>query len=67
MKFILFVLVSVLIHLSFLLFAPNYFAVTKLRIFPIELVEPKQLYLQPFVKKVGEGGGEPPKPVPCRW
>jgi TonB family protein len=54
MKFILFVLVSVLIHLSFLLFVPNYFAVTKLRIFPIELVEPKQLYLQPFVKKVKE-------------
>lgn len=54
MKFILFVLVSVLIHLSFLLFVPNYFAVTKLRIFPIELVEPKQLYLQPFLKKVKE-------------
>ncbi len=54
MKFILFVLVSVFIHLSFLLFVPNYFAVTKLRIFPIELVEPKQLYLQSFVKKVKE-------------
>jgi len=54
MKLILFVLVSVLIHLSFLLFVPNYFAVTKLRIFPIELVEPKQLYLQPIVKKMKE-------------
>ena len=55
MKLSLFVLVSILIHFSFLLFVPNYFAVTKLRIFPIELVEPKQLYLEPFLKRLEEG------------
>jgi len=55
MKLFLFVLVSILIHLSLLLFVPNYFAVTKLRIFPIELVEPKQLYLEPFLKRIEEG------------
>ena len=57
MKLFLFLLVSLLIHLSFVLLVPNYFAVTKLRIFPIELVEPKQLYLEPFIKKVEEGEG----------
>jgi len=51
MKLVLFLLVSLLIHLSFLLFVPNYFAVTKLRIFPIELVEPKELYLERFLKR----------------
>lgn len=55
MKLFLFVLVSILIHLSLVLFVPNYFAVTKLRIFPIELVEPKQLYLEPFLKRIEEG------------
>jgi TonB family protein len=55
MKSFLFLLVSILIHLSLLLFVPNYFAVTKLRIFPIELVEPKQLYLEPFLKRIEEG------------
>ena len=55
MKLFLFVLLSILIHFSLLLFVPNYFAVTKLRIFPIELVEPKQLYLEPFLKRVEEG------------
>ena len=54
MKLVLFLLVSLLIHLSFLLFVPNYFAVTKLRIFPIELVEPKELYLEPFLKRIEE-------------
>ena len=57
MKLFLFVLVSLLIHLSLLLFVPNYFAVTKLRIFPIELVEPKQLYLEAFPRRVEEGEG----------
>jgi len=55
MKLFLFIVVSILIHFSLLLFVPNYFAVTKLRIFPIELVEPKQLYLEPFLKRI-EGG-----------
>jgi len=55
MKLFLFIVVSILIHFSLLLFVPNYFAVTKLRIFPIELVEPKQLYLEPFVKRIEEG------------
>ena len=60
MKLFLFIVVSILIHFSLLLFVPNYFAVTKLRIFPIELVEPKQLYLEPFLKRIegGEGRGE---------
>ncbi len=58
MKLGLFILVSVLIHLSLLLFVPNYFAVTKLRVFPIELVEPKQLYLKPFLKRIEEGEGQ---------
>jgi len=57
MKLSLFLLVSLLIHVSMVLFVPNYFAVTKLRIFPIELVEPKQLYLEPFPKRTEEGGG----------
>ncbi len=61
MKLFLFVLVSLLIHLSLLLFVPNYFAVTKLRIFPIELVEPKQLYLEPFLRRVEEGEGQKEK------
>jgi TonB family protein len=55
MKLFLFTVVSILIHFSLLLFVPNYFAVTKLRIFPIELVEPKQLYLEPFLKRIEEG------------
>ncbi len=55
MKLFLFLLVSILIHLSLLLLVPNYFAVTKLRIFPIELVEPKRLYLEPFLKRREEG------------
>jgi|GEM_PF-1094256 len=55
MKLFLFLLASLLIHLSFVILVPNYFAVTKLRIFPIELVEPKKLYLEPFIKKVEEG------------
>ena len=63
MKLFLFVLVSILIHFSLLLFVPNYFAVTKLRIFPIELVEPKQLYLEPFLKKVEEGQRQREKSV----
>jgi TonB family protein len=58
MKLLLFLLVSILIHLSLLLFVPNYFAVTKLRIFPLELVEPKQLYLEPFLKRVEGGKGQ---------
>ena len=57
MKLSLFLLVSSFIHASLLLFVPNYFAVTKMRIFPIELVEPKQLYLEPFPKRVNEGRG----------
>jgi TonB family protein len=61
MKLFLFLLVSLLIHVSFVLLVPNYFAVTKLRIFPIELVEPKQLYLEPFIKKVEEGEGQKEK------
>ncbi len=56
MKLSLFLMVSSLIHAS-LLFVPNYFAVTKMRIFPIELVEPKQLYLKPFPKRADEGRG----------
>ena len=63
MKLFLFVLVSILIHFSLLLFVPNYFAVTKLRIFPIELVEPKQLYLEPFLKRVEEGQRQGEKSV----
>lgn len=63
MKLSLFVLVSILIHFSFLLFVPNYFAVTKLRIFPIELVEPKQLYLEPFLKRLEEGEGQREKSI----
>jgi len=55
MKSFFFILVSLLIHFSLLLFVPNYFAVTKLRIFPIELVEPKQLYLKPFLRRMEEG------------
>ncbi len=55
MKLFLFIVLSILIHFSLLLFVPNYFAVTKLRIFPIELVEPKQLYLEPFLRRI-EGG-----------
>ncbi len=61
MKLFLFLLVSLLMHLSFVLLVPNYFAVTKLRFFPIELVEPKQLYLEPFIKKVEEGEGQKEK------
>jgi TonB family protein len=61
MKLSLFLLVSSLIHASLLLFVPNYFAVTKMRIFPIELVKPKQLYLEPFPKRVSEGGGQKEK------
>lgn len=57
MKLSLFLLLSLLVHASFVLFLPNYFAVTKMRIFPIELVEPKQLYLEPFPKRVDEGKG----------
>ncbi len=57
MKLSLFLLVSLFIHVSMVLFVPNYFAVTKLRIFPIELVEPKLLYLEPFSKRTEEGGG----------
>jgi len=63
MKLFLFLLVSVLIHLSLLLLMPNYFAVTKLSIFPIELVEPKQLYLEPFLKRVEEGEGQNEKVI----
>lgn len=63
MKLFLFILVSILIHLSLLLLMPNYFAVTKLRIFPIELVEPKQLYLEPFLKRLEEGGGQKEKVI----
>ncbi len=55
MKLSLFIVLSILIHFSLVLFVPNYFAVTKLRIFPIELVAPKQLYLEPFLKRI-EGG-----------
>jgi len=57
MKLSLFLLVSFLVHASLLLFVPNYFAVTKMRIFPIELVEPKQLYLEPFPKRADGGRG----------
>lgn len=57
MKLSLFLLVSLLVHASFVLFLPNYFAVTKMRIFPIELVEPKQLYLEPFPKRADESRG----------
>jgi TonB family protein len=57
MKLSLFLLVSVFVHASLLVFVPNYFAVTKMRIFPIELVEPKQLYLEPFSKRADEGRG----------
>jgi TonB family protein len=63
MKFVLFVLVSVLIHLSLLLLVPNYFAVTKLRIFPIELVEPRQLYLEPFLKRTEGAEKQEERPV----
>ncbi len=62
MKLFLFLLVSILIHLSLLL-VPNYFAVTKLRIFPIELVEPKQLYLEPFLKRLEKGEGQKEKVI----
>jgi TonB family protein len=63
MKFVLFIVVSILIHFSLLLFVPNYFAVTKLRVFPIELVEPKQLYLEPFPKRIEEGEGRGKKSI----
>ncbi|MFQ6077879.1 MAG: TonB family protein [Thermodesulfobacteriota bacterium] len=56
MKLFLFIVVSILIHFTLLLFVPNYFAVTKLRIFPIELVEPKQLYLEPPLHRIDQGG-----------
>ncbi|UCD70734.1 MAG: energy transducer TonB [Syntrophobacterales bacterium] len=61
MKLFLFILASVFIHLSLLMFVPNYFAVTKLKIFPIELVEPRQLYLEPFLKRIEEGEGQKEK------
>jgi TonB family protein len=63
MKLVLFVLVSVLIHLSLLLLVPNYFAVTKLRMFPIELVEPRQLYLEPFLKRTEGAEKQEERPV----
>lgn len=63
MKLFIFLLVSILIHLSLLLLMPNYFAVTKLSIFPIELVEPKQLYLEPFLKRLEEGEGQNEKVI----
>ena len=63
MKLFLFILVSILIHFSLLLFVPNYFAVTKLRVFPIELVEPKQLYLEPFLKRIEEGERQKEKSI----
>ena len=63
MKLILFIMISVIIHLNLLLFVPNYFAVNKLRIFPIELVEPKQLYLEPFLKRIEEGERQKEKSI----